>query len=95
MLRQMWTAALVALTGFGSLAVATAQKSGKKQFTNSIGMKLTLIPAGEFTMGSGESAEATVAFFKKNYGSSNRSANQLKDGCDRNPKRKRGLRSSE
>jgi hypothetical protein len=31
-------------------------------------MKLTLIPAGEFKMGSGESAEATAAFFNKTYG---------------------------
>ena len=40
---------------------------GKKQITNSIGMKLVLIPAGEFKMGSGESAEATAAFFNKTY----------------------------
>ncbi len=39
-----------------------------KQITNSIGMKLTLIPSGEFKMGSGESEEATAVFFKKNYG---------------------------
>ena len=31
-------------------------------------MKLTLIPAGEFMMGSGEPAEATAAFFNKTYG---------------------------
>ena len=30
-------------------------------------LKMTLIPAGEFKMGSGESAEATVAFFNKFY----------------------------
>ena len=72
MFRQMWTAALVALTALGSLTVATAQESkeagGKKQITNSIGMKLVLIPAGEFKMGSGESAEDTAAFFNKTYG---------------------------
>jgi formylglycine-generating enzyme required for sulfatase activity len=39
-----------------------------KQITNSIGMKLTLVPSGEFLMGSKESAEETLAFFKKNYG---------------------------
>jgi formylglycine-generating enzyme len=33
------------------------------QITNSIGMKLVLIPAGEFMMGSGESAEKTATFF--------------------------------
>jgi formylglycine-generating enzyme required for sulfatase activity len=31
-------------------------------------MELVLIPAGEFKMGSGESAEATAAFFNKTYG---------------------------
>jgi len=39
-----------------------------REATNSIGMKLVLIPAGEFMMGSGESAEATAAFFNKTYG---------------------------
>ena len=31
-------------------------------------MEFVLIPAGSFMMGSGESADATAAFFKKNYG---------------------------
>ena len=39
-----------------------------KQITNSIGIKLTLIPSGEFMMGSSESEEATAAFFNKTYG---------------------------
>jgi formylglycine-generating enzyme required for sulfatase activity len=39
-----------------------------RETTNSIGMKLVLIPPGEFMMGSGESAEATAAFFDKTYG---------------------------
>jgi formylglycine-generating enzyme required for sulfatase activity len=68
----MRIAALVALAAIGSFTLATAQEpkatTGEKQITNSIGMKLTLVPAGVFKMGSGESAKATVAFFKKNYG---------------------------
>ena len=44
---------------------AAAAESPPKQITNSIGMKLTLIPSGEFMMGSKESAEETAAFFKK------------------------------
>ena len=39
-----------------------------KQITNSIGMKLTLVPSGEFMMGSKETAEETAAFFNKTYG---------------------------
>ena len=72
MLRQIWTAAFLTLAVLGNLAAANAQTSkvaaSKRQITNSIGMKLTSIPAGEFMMGSGESAEATAAFFNKTYG---------------------------
>jgi formylglycine-generating enzyme required for sulfatase activity len=64
--------ALLALAALGSFTRAAAEEpkaaGGEKQITNSIGMKLTLIPAGEFLMGSGESAEETAAFFKKNCG---------------------------
>ena len=47
---------------------SAAAAGGEKQITNSIGMKLTLVPSGEFMMGSGESAEETATFFNKNYG---------------------------
>jgi formylglycine-generating enzyme len=72
MLRQSRIAALVALTALGSLTLATAEEpkkeaGGKQQITNSIGMKLTLIPAGEFMMGSGESAEDAAAFFSTTH----------------------------
>jgi formylglycine-generating enzyme required for sulfatase activity len=69
---------LAVLASLGGLTLATAPSGctpqpstvagGKESVTNSIGMKLTLIPAGEFMMGSGESAEDTVAFFNQNYG---------------------------
>ena len=52
-----------------SAVSVSKEDGGKKQITNSIGMKLVLIPAGEFKMGSAESAEATAAFFNKTYGS--------------------------
>jgi formylglycine-generating enzyme required for sulfatase activity len=43
-------------------------------------MKLTLVPAGEFMMGSGESAEATAAFFfDKTYGEKLLTADFFKD----------------
>ena len=73
MFRQLATGALGVLVALGGLAVATApgpKASEGKPITNSIGMKLTLVPAGEFLMGSGESAEETAAFFNKTYGGS-------------------------
>jgi formylglycine-generating enzyme required for sulfatase activity len=50
-----------------------------KQITNSIGMKLTLIPSGEFKMGSKESVEETAAFFNKTYGEDLVNADRLKN----------------
>jgi formylglycine-generating enzyme len=45
---------------------------GKKKLAVDLGsgvkMEMTLIPAGEFKMGSSESAEETAAFFNKTYG---------------------------
>jgi anti-anti-sigma factor len=74
---------LVVVTALGSLTLGAAQESkdagGKKQITNSIGMKLVLIPAGEFKMGSGESTEATAAFFNKAYGKDFLTAGFFKD----------------
>ena len=40
-------------------------------------MKLTLVPSGEFMVGSGESAEDTAAYFKKNYGMDFLTADQV------------------
>ena len=42
-------------------------------------MKMVLIPAGEFKMGSGESAEDTAAFFNKTYGEDLLRADFFKD----------------
>ena len=42
-------------------------------------MEMTLIPAGEFKMGSGESAEATAAFFNKTCGENALTADFFKD----------------
>lgn len=71
MFRQTYAAAFLALTALGTFSLAEEPKTtgGTDQITNSIGMKLTLVPSGEFMMGSGESAEATAAFFNKKYGS--------------------------
>ena len=72
MFRQTCAVALAAAAALGIFTTATAQgpkqsDGGQKQITNSIGMKLTLVPSGEFQMGSGESAEKTAAFFTRNY----------------------------
>jgi formylglycine-generating enzyme required for sulfatase activity len=77
MLRQTSTAVLTVLAALVSSAMATAQEPkpagaagelSPKQITNSIGMKLTLVPSGEFMMGSKEPAKETYAFFNENYG---------------------------
>jgi formylglycine-generating enzyme required for sulfatase activity len=62
--------ALLAAVGSFSLAAAQAPKAGGDAgtITNSIGMKLRLIPAGEFQMGSRRTAGETAAFFNKTYG---------------------------
>ena len=86
-----WGVAVVAvigaLTAFWVFSPGTAtellqkaeETGGKKQITNSIGIKLVLIPAGEFKMGSGESAEDAAAFFNKVHGSDALKADFFKD----------------
>ena len=72
-LHFMTAAEAVAETGSSS-AVVPAGPAGEpnarreKQITNSIGMKLTLVPSGEFLMGSGESAEETHTLLTKTEG---------------------------
>jgi formylglycine-generating enzyme len=71
MFRQSCTGSFVALLVLGSFHFVMAEEpkaTGEKQITNSIGMKLTLVPSGEFMMGSRESAEETLAFFKEYFG---------------------------
>jgi formylglycine-generating enzyme required for sulfatase activity len=58
-------------------------KSPLKELTVDLGggakLEMVLIPAGEFKMGSGESAEETAAFFNKTYGIDFLSADIFKD----------------
>ena len=58
----------VALIPADKATAAEPTPAPTKQITNSIGMKLTLVPSGEFMMGSKQSAEETAAFFNKTYG---------------------------
>ena len=80
MFRQVSTVVAV-LVAIGSVAGASAaepkEAGGKakeppKEIAIDLGggvkMEMVLIPAGEFQMGSGESAKATAAFFNKTYG---------------------------
>jgi len=67
------------LLGLRIVRVPAVVATAPKQITNSIGMKLALIPTGEFKMGSGESAEATAAFFKKTYGEDLLTVESFKD----------------
>ncbi|MGA2258349.1 MAG: formylglycine-generating enzyme family protein [Thermoguttaceae bacterium] len=69
-MRPLFSIVLVASLFLTTISLATAAepKATTKQITNSIGMKLTLVPSGEFMMGSKESAEETAAFFNKIYG---------------------------
>ena len=64
--------------------VAAGKTEGPpKELTVDLGggvkLDMTLIPAGEFKMGSGESAEATAAFFNKTYGEDLLTADFFKD----------------
>ncbi len=92
MFRQVSTVVVVVLVALGSVAVASAaepkEAGGKakeppKKLAIDLGggvkMEMVLIPAGEFQMGSGESAEATAAFFNKTYGENVLTADPFKD----------------
>ena len=67
MKRFLWLACVSMAVPSTLLAEETKATGGTNQITNSIGMKLTLVPPGEFMMGSKESAEETAAFFEKTY----------------------------
>jgi formylglycine-generating enzyme required for sulfatase activity len=58
----------VAMVLSDKISAAEPTPDPTKQITNSIGMKLALIPSGEFMMGSKESAEETAKFLNKTYG---------------------------
>ena len=81
-------AACVMLCGMAASARGETKEAAKKpaaepkKITIDLGggvkMEMTLIPAGEFLMGSSESAEATAEFLKKNYGMSFLTADYFK-----------------
>ena len=65
------------VTGGTTTAEEPKAAAGEKQITNSIGMKLTLVPSGEFMMGGEESAEAMAEFVKKTDGMTSVKANDF------------------
>jgi formylglycine-generating enzyme required for sulfatase activity len=71
MVPQTCLTALTGLVAVGVITCATAQElkpgGDQNQITNAIGMKLTLVPSGEFIMGSSEPAARTAGFFIKHY----------------------------
>ena len=80
-MRNFVTGCIVLFTMAGS-ALSETKEPPKKLAVDLGGgakMEMTLIPAGEFKMGSGESAEATAAFFNKTYGENDLTADFFKD----------------
>jgi formylglycine-generating enzyme len=75
---KTFVASCIVLCGLAGSAWGQTKEAAKKPATGpkkmtvdlggGVKMEMTLIPAGEFKMGSGESAEATVAFFAKALG---------------------------
>jgi formylglycine-generating enzyme required for sulfatase activity len=61
------TKRLFLLAFLSTAAVLHAAEPARREITDSLGVKLVLIPAGEFTMGSGESGEQLVRAFPPGY----------------------------
>ena len=69
MFRKFLIATIMAMFALVSISRACAAEltggDAAKRILNSINMTLVLVPAGEFKMGSAESATATASFFNK------------------------------
>jgi formylglycine-generating enzyme required for sulfatase activity len=75
----IWCVVFLAMAGTAFSETKEPPKKLAVDLGGGVKMEMVLIPAGEFKMGSGESAEATAAFFKKNYGMDFLEADSFKD----------------
>jgi formylglycine-generating enzyme len=71
-------AALLAMAGTASSQTNEPRKKLAVELGGEVKMEMVLIPAGEFKMGSGESAEDTAAFFNQTYGEAHLYAGDFK-----------------
>ena len=77
--RVIWSVVLLAMAGTAFSETKEPPKKLAVDLGGGVKMEMVLIPAGEFMMGSGESAEATAAFFNKTYGEDLLKADFFKD----------------
>ncbi len=74
-----WCVVLLAMAGTAFSETKEPPKKLAVDLGGGVKLDMTLIPAGEFKMGSGESAKDTAAFFNKTYGEDLMEADYFKD----------------
>jgi len=75
----IWCVMLLTMAGTAFSETKEPPKELAVDLGKGVKMEMVLIPAGEFKMGSGESAKDTAAFFNKAYGEDLLTADSFKD----------------